>query len=87
MIEWAEFCTKHNKQQASLFCKNDGCQKAICQLCVINEHRAHDLVDMKEDKAEKTATLFSKIETTINELQDKKDKYLDAIGEADERSD
>lgn len=39
-------CVKHGRD-ISLFCNEPGCQKAICQLCLVKEHKKHDVLDLQ----------------------------------------
>nr|XP_020661937.1 E3 ubiquitin-protein ligase Midline-1-like isoform X1 [Pogona vitticeps] len=46
----ASICLKH-RRLLELFCKMEG--KYICQMCVREEHKNHDIVSLKEDRAKK----------------------------------
>ena len=44
-------CPEH-KRDCSLYCKDVGCNKSICQLCYIRNHKPHDAVDVAQEEKE-----------------------------------
>ena len=44
-------CPEH-KRDCSLYCKNVGCNKSICQLCYIRNHKPNDVVDVAQEEKE-----------------------------------
>ncbi|XP_056253414.1 E3 ubiquitin-protein ligase TRIM21-like [Seriola aureovittata] len=55
-------CMKHDKP-LELFCKTD--QTCVCMLCMVLDHRTHDVVPLKKEYEEKNAEL----EKTESEIQ------------------
>ena len=47
-----EFCP-HHKRELSLFCKSNVCKKDICQLCYLQRHGGHHVVDIVQDENDK----------------------------------
>ena len=64
-------CKEHGKE-LSLFCKTDGCKKAICQLCMIKKHKTHDVTDIDEDRKVQLEALVTCIESFAKDLQTSK---------------
>ncbi|XP_074485921.1 E3 ubiquitin-protein ligase TRIM21-like [Sebastes fasciatus] len=61
-------CTKHDKP-LELFCKTD--LTCICMLCLVLDHKMHDVVPLKEEYEEKKAEL-GKTETEIQQMIQKR---------------
>ncbi|XP_042356673.1 E3 ubiquitin-protein ligase TRIM21-like [Plectropomus leopardus] len=61
-------CTEHDKQ-LELFCKTD--QTCVCSLCIVSEHKSHDVVPLKEEYERKLADLCE-TEADIQQLISKK---------------
>ena len=40
-------CAEHERD-LSLYCKGAKCQKPVCEICLINEHRTHDVIDIRQ---------------------------------------
>uniref|UniRef100_A0A8P4GGC5 Uncharacterized protein n=1 Tax=Dicentrarchus labrax TaxID=13489 RepID=A0A8P4GGC5_DICLA len=57
-------CTKHDKQ-LELFCKDD--QTCVCMLCTISDHKAHDIVPLKEEYEGKKVEL-GKTEVELQQM-------------------
>ena len=70
-----EFCEEHGKELV-LFCKESGCQKPICLLCLKKYHRRHDVTDIEDETREvlmKKITFFEKnLKEKIVKLNDTK---------------
>ena len=47
-----EICREHVRD-LSLYCHEEQCGKVICQLCLLKEHRMHDVVDIEEVETQK----------------------------------
>ena len=47
-----EICREHVRD-LSLYCREQHCGKVICQLCLLKEHRMHDVVDIEEVETQK----------------------------------
>ena len=58
----AERC-EGNCKEANFFCKNASCQTAICQFCLINVQRSHDVVDIKEERKTLNSNCFGGMQT------------------------
>ncbi|XP_067470423.1 E3 ubiquitin-protein ligase TRIM21-like [Thunnus thynnus] len=61
-------CMKHDKA-LELFCKDD--QTCVCMLCTILDHKAHEVVPLKEEYLEKKAEL-EKTEAEIQQMIQKR---------------
>ena len=69
-----DMCQIH-KKVAILFCKDTECQKGVCASCVVaEEHRTHDLVEMKDEKERLVADISNNIEIITRDRQMKKDQ-------------
>uniref|UniRef100_A0A3Q3KQW3 Uncharacterized protein n=1 Tax=Monopterus albus TaxID=43700 RepID=A0A3Q3KQW3_MONAL len=67
-------CVNHDKP-LDLFCKND--QLCVCMLCMVSEHRLHDVVPLKKECEEKKAEL-GKTEAEIQQMiQRRREKILE----------
>ena len=64
-------CLEH-KLKKILYCAHPGCKKAICPLCMSDDHLTHEVVNVV---AEKKKQLFAQVET----LTQKFTKYSDNI--------
>ena len=80
-----DFCPIHEKE-AILFCKDDSCQKPICQKCLLEEHRTHNFVDIEEEKTEKLAALLANVESTARNLENGRKEVLSAKATVAENS-
>ena len=69
-----DVCQVH-KKVAILFCKDAECQKGICASCVVSdEHRTHDIVEMKDEKERLVAEITNIIKIIIKDREMKKSK-------------
>ena len=57
-------CLEH-KLKKILYCTHPGCQKAICPLCMSEDHLTHDVVNIVAEKKKK---LFAQVETLTHKL-------------------
>ena len=66
------FCHKpgHTKEELKLFCKN--CETAVCQSCLLLEHRGHALNLIQEEAERQKIQMKSMVETQRNNLKAKK---------------
>ena len=64
-------CPDHERNEKSLFCRDPGCQKAICALCFSKDHRRHTVVAIEEETQEVLAVLLENIETTNEDFNTK----------------
>ena len=79
-------CKFHRDRFVSLYCRNERCKASICQLCHINEHKHHDVIDIKEEKKEKSKVLHAKLESVEEKLELRKNKILAAETEVAEKN-
>ena len=55
-----ETCKIHIREM-SLFCKEVLCDKPICSLCLLEEHKTHEIVDVIEEQKELAEKVKNKI--------------------------
>ena len=86
-IDEFETCERHNRLK-TLYCKDMGCNRPVCQLCMLQNHKTHDVEDIVEvienmrDTAAKTAELLTfnlhsssrKAENDKREMQEKMER-------------
>ena len=70
-----EVCKVH-KRQISFYCNNPSCQKEICQLCMIEEHKKHEFLDLQNLQEEKRKILLENTETLKKDIQKNKLELL-----------
>ena len=70
-------CPKHGENEI-LFCRETGCKKMVCPLCLAEAHLGHKVVAIKDETKEVLAQLVQKIENTSKTLNTKIRKYEDA---------
>ncbi|KAK9406903.1 hypothetical protein NXF25_005677 [Crotalus adamanteus] len=51
-------CLKHRKL-LDLFCKEEG--KFICQICVREEHKNHEVISLKQERSKKEVSIFASL--------------------------
>ena len=78
-----ELCGTHNKVK-DLFCKEEGCQMAICGLCLKGQHKGHDFGDLEEMKKERCQALLEEVSSVETAIQANKRKLLSTQTEAQE---
>ena len=66
-------CSIHQRELC-LFCNGPDCQKPICPLCLKNEHKEHDIDDLREAKEKKYHDLLKKLQALRNKLNSGKMK-------------
>ena len=64
-------CPFHGENM-TMFCRENGCGKAICHLCFLKSHKFHDLVDLEEERKEKYTSLVKEIEEVSKLLMENK---------------
>ena len=62
-------CKKHIDKEACFYCKDSSCQKAICPVCLLNDHRPHEVVDLHQERKQRSSKLLSDVRTLSNHLQ------------------
>ena len=70
-----EMCKVHNRQ-ISFFCNNPSCQKEICQLCMIEEHKKHEFLDLQNLQDERRRILLANTESLKKDIQKNKSDLL-----------
>ncbi len=83
----AEVCKEH-RREIILFCKEDECNKPICQVCLTRNHLKHTVVDIEEITSQahlrRCEDLVNKLEKAVKELQNAKHKLLETNEELQE---
>ena len=69
-IDGSRKCPKHREKEI-LFCREDGCQKMICPLCLSEGHLGHKVVAVKDQTKEVLGKLLNSIEITSERLNKK----------------
>ena len=54
-------CPDHG-EEITMFCRESGCEKAICHLCLVKSHKFHDVVDFEEERKDNYRSLVKDIE-------------------------
>ena len=75
-------CLDH-KRDCSLYCKNVGCNKSVCQLCYIRNHKPHDVVDVAQEEKEH---LELQIDLLTKEITQYRQKLLIAKNDIQENT-
>ena len=65
-----EKCSEHGKD-LNIFCKEPGCQRIICLVCLSHDHKKHDFVEIEERKKEVMDTLQKNYKAVTDNLQRK----------------
>ena len=76
-------CEEHGKE-VTLFCRETGCKKPICPICLTKQHRKHDIVDIGEGQKE---MLMTSVNEVISNLQIKKLKLSVAQSDLEKNND
>ena len=65
------FCSRqgHQKEELKLFCKE--CETAVCQTCVMLDHKVHNLTLIEEEAANQRLEIKTVIETQRHNLNEK----------------
>ena len=74
-------CEKHNGKEACFYCKDPSCQKAICPVCLLDDHRLHDVVDVDQERKQRSGKLLCEVETLSNHLQRNQQMVVKMKGE------
>ena len=74
------FCSRqgHQKEELKLFCKE--CETAVCQTCVMLDHKVHKLTLIEEEAANQRLEIKTVIETQRHNLNEK----LNVVAKLDE---
>ena len=78
-LEIPEFwmCKTHGRE-VNLYCKNRSCQGEICSLCMIENHKSHNVVDLSTVKESVRTNLASEIATLKDDLKFCQEKFKKA---------
>ena len=68
-------CSMHGREY-SFFCKESGCQMAICVACALEEHQGHEYGDLEEVTEEMCISILEDVEWMKDALKEKKDGFL-----------
>ena len=61
-------CEEHGKE-LGLYCRENGCQKAICQARMLKKHRLHNVIEIEEEgKYEENETLLNDVKELCAKL-------------------
>ena len=74
------FCSRqgHHKEELKLFCKE--CETAVCQTCVLLDHKVHNLTLIEEEATNQRLEIKTAIETQRHNLDEK----MNVIAKLDE---
>ncbi|XP_065108512.1 uncharacterized protein [Paramisgurnus dabryanus] len=64
-------CPQHGKL-LELFCRTD--RQCICLLCVVDEHKNHDIISASDERSEKQGKLMETLVKFLQKVQDKENK-------------
>ena len=64
----------HHGREINLFCRNEACQQELCSLCMIENHKKHDVEDLFSIKEVKLAEITKEIEKEEERFKDYKNK-------------
>ena len=68
-------CSEH-RQEFCFYCKETSCQREICPECFLNEHRLHEVVNLKEGHKELSKKLLSEIKTLTTNIEHDQQELL-----------
>ena len=74
-VEGKRECSMHG-EELGLFCKESGCQMAICVACAKDQHKGHDVGDLEEVTEEICSSLLEDVQWMKDTLEKKMDDYL-----------
>ena len=70
-----DMCPVHAKRQC-LFCNEPTCQRAICPLCLQNEHKNHDFDELEAAKQKRRAEIRKDLDQTRKKLKSSKELLM-----------
>ena len=82
-IQTMETCKDHDRP-ISFFCNNPDCQKEICQICMIEQHKKHEFLDLQNLQEEKRKILLANTESLKKDILNNKSKLLETKEELSE---
>ena len=68
-------CKEHSRDEI-FFCTEVGCEKNICPVCMLKEHKTHNVIDIVNDQKEKRQDLISDLEPLLESLIDMQEKIV-----------
>ena len=72
-------------EPADLYCSEEHCRRAICNLCFVRNHQSHRVVDIRKDKKNKYEALISGLSDLRRELHQSKAKIVFSMNEVDKQ--
>ena len=81
-----ESCAEHGRE-ISLFCNDNQCKTPVCALCLVKDHKGHDIADLVEVNKDSFANLCSKSTGLINDLQSTMESLMITKEELDKKTD
>ena len=81
-VEKERRCGYHGRE-INLFCRNEACQQELCSLCMIENHKKHNVEDLISIKEAKLAEITKEIEKEKQMFKDYKNKLKTIREEAD----
>ena len=72
-------CSDHG-EEITMFCRESGCEKAICHLCLVKSHKFHDVVDLEEERKENYRSLVKDMEE-VSKILTKSRKKIQTVQE------
>ena len=66
-----DICEGHDRE-ISLFCNEVGCKKAVCSLCLISDHKNHDIKDLQEINTGKSQNITKNVKSLMQSLDPRK---------------
>ena len=81
LISRCYFCN----EPADLYCSEEHCRRAICNLCFVRNHQSHKVVDIRKDKKNKHEALISGLSDLRRELHQSKAKIVFSKNEVDKK--
>ena len=79
-------CAEHERD-LSLYCKGAKCQKPVCVICLINEPRTHDVIDIRQYglEEERAKYVIGQMKELQGSLESNKEKVLSMTAELDDK--
>ena len=68
-------CKEHSRDEI-FFCTEAGCEKNICPVCMLKEHKTHNVIDIVNDQKEKRQDVISDLEPLLESLVDMQEKIV-----------
>ena len=70
-----ESCEIHNRVM-TLFCKETKCKTPICSICLLNDHKNHDMTDYQQWYVENRGILLANLKSLESNLQSKREDFM-----------